>query len=130
MHIKVILVCCLCLTVAVRSCDYREGIQPVPIINSQYTLVNGEFCCPLHSECMRTEREMECLCPHGLVDDPCRHCKTCGKTLGEECGGRFGIRGECVDEYVCSAKSKEFLDGANITGICVHKSKSACMPCM
>ncbi len=128
MFTKLILEVCLCLTVAAGAsmprCDFTQGIQPVKVINSKYSIENGTFCCPETSKisnCTYSPEEMNCVCPHGIVDDPCLHCKTCGKTLGEVCGGAFGTLGLCVEGYVCTADSTKFLDGANITGICKHK---------
>ncbi len=124
MYARVVLVLSLCLSnalcVPVAACDYREGDQPVPVLNSKYSIVDGNFCCPLNyadSNC-KTEEEMKCLCPHGMVDEPCRHCQTCAKGLGEECGGTYGINGECMHGLRCSADRKIYSDGGNVTGIC------------
>ncbi len=123
MYARVVLVFSLCLSnalCALATCDYREGEQPVPVLNSYYSFVDGNFCCPLNyadSKC-KPEKEMNCLCPHGLVKEPCRHCLTCAKGLGEECGGTNGINGECMDGLDCSADPHLYLDGGNVTGIC------------
>ena len=106
------------------SCDPSQGYQPIPVYNSAYAVLpSGKFCCPLfqnESNCTR-EEEVVCNCPAGLVYEPCHHCKTCAKVAGEVCGGAWGALGRCDKGLVCTAEEIEFLQGENITGICVGK---------
>lgn len=128
--IKLALLPILFLTVALSAphfsfgCDFRREKQPEPILNSKYTVTaEGGLCCPLHEEdsnCL-SEEQIKCRCPHGLVHEPCRHCLTCGKGLGELCGGAYGKYGECGTDLECTADKLLFFDGVDISGQCVKK---------
>ena len=69
------------------------------------------------SECI-PELEMECMCSHGVVKEPCRFCVTCAKGPGEICGGPYGAIGECAKGLQCTARREEYLTGQNVTGHC------------
>ena len=112
--------------------DFRHHVQPIFVKNSKYTVQeNGEICCPLNyedSECIPAD-EMKCCCPHGLVSEPCHHCKTCAKGPGEMCGGLYGAIGKCAKGLRCTADRDKFIHGLNITGICVGdgRGEAVCM---
>ena len=119
---------CAPLCLADPPCDFRDHVQPIFVKNSKYTVQeNGKICCPAtatESECIPKD-VMECICPHGTVYEPCRHCRTCARGPGEMCGGVYGAIGECAAGLKCTADKERFLDGYNDTGICVGEGETA-----
>ena len=58
-------------------------------------------------------------CPHaGLVMDTCACCRICGSIFGEPCGGAYGYLGTCEYDLKCTVDPSEYLNGANISGVC------------
>jgi hypothetical protein len=61
-------------------------------------------------------------CPEAqLVRDTCGCCKICGSRFGEPCGGAYGYLGTCEYGLKCTVDPSEYLNGANISGVCTRK---------
>jgi len=103
-----------------HNCSAIEGAtQPVDIYNSDYWLLpDNSFCCPLYPYHCIPEEDVEAYCADEgkkITDEPCFHCKTCAKRLGEICGGVHKINGTCEEELEC-------FGGENgSTGVCMQK---------
>lgn len=58
----------------------------------------------------------------GEVLEPCGCCKVCAKAEGEQCGGPFGISGECGEGLRCEVEKQDVEDPYTIIaleGTCV-----------
>ena len=105
------------------------GIVPIPIFNSQYRIRDGQhLCCPerVHdivtdeSYCLSEDRVRE-FCSRegrGMVYDPCYHCKTCAKKVGETCEGLQLIHGECNQGLECAGIEED----EDQIGVCIPVS--------
>ena len=54
----------------------------------------------------------------GVVYEPCFHCKTCAKLIGETCLGRHYIHGRCANGLVCIQKNGTDLQTSEEIGAC------------
>ena len=90
-------------SVTVLNCSALGGYRPIEILNSRYQILqNGTLCCPLdrydsngQDRCIPKE-EIEDVCGEkGLEYEPCFHCFTCAKVLGESCKGLQFTHGLC-----------------------------------
>lgn len=97
-------------------------------IHCSYSTVHGSSCL----SCREMQMQENCTdnpvvvksregCRGGVVWEPCGCCKVCGKVENESCGGVNGSEGLCDNSLKCTAPQKEFLRGANLTGICLRK---------
>lgn len=89
------------------------GTVPIPIFNSRYRILEDQhLCCPervydvvtAESYCLTEDRVRE-FCARegrGMVYEPCYHCRTCAKKVGETCGGLELIHGECDQGLLCA----------------------------
>uniref|UniRef100_H2YAQ5 Cysteine-rich motor neuron 1 protein n=1 Tax=Ciona savignyi TaxID=51511 RepID=H2YAQ5_CIOSA len=70
----------------------------------------------------RCELKDPASCPGGTVRDACECCMECAKLEGEECGGIFGIKGQCDAHLSCiiQPNNGDPLDG-NVAGVCKGK---------
>lgn len=94
------------------DCESVSGAtRPTHIYNSKYSLLaDGNICCPSseYNEhnvhyCIPNDRVVE-ICAaqeRGSVYEPCFHCLTCAKLIGEKCGGIQGIYGSCDRDLEC-----------------------------
>ena len=105
-----------------EGCD--NGTRPIYVYNSAYTILpDGGFCCPeyhFQSNCI-SEEEVRRVCPHGIVYEPCAHCRTCAKGIGETCGGTHALQGIC-ERATLECTVGTFPD-ENVTGVCVTLRK-------
>lgn len=69
-------------------------------------------------------------CPGAqLVRDPCGCCKRCGRRFGETCGGAYEYIGRCELNLMCTASPSEYLNGANISGVCTSEYNNSIIQC-
>lgn len=117
------------------DCGSVEGAyRPIAIYNSRYyllkddlPLVHDSLCCPLHEfdpetnehYCIDKERiREECAAQgRGIAYEPCFHCFTCAKLLGEQCRGEMGIHGICAEGMKCFG----WKDDVNEIGACKQR---------
>ncbi|XP_068232963.1 uncharacterized protein [Palaemon carinicauda] len=63
-------------------------------------------------------------CNYGLVKDICYCCDVCAKGPGEECGGIWGLRGQCGDAFICdNSHSREMQPDYPVDflpGVCIE----------
>ncbi|XP_041477125.1 insulin-like growth factor-binding protein 7 [Lytechinus variegatus] len=73
-----------------------SGVLLGMVVNAQRVLE-----CP---DCERTacEKVSEEICPAGVLLDECGCCSVCGRTLDQNCGGKFWNLGRCGRDYYCS----------------------------
>ncbi|XP_037791373.1 venom protein 302-like [Penaeus monodon] len=72
-------------------------------------------CCVLSTESLSCYRGQGCTpekiaelqCPLGTVTGPCQGCE-CAKGLGEECGGPWGVFGQCASGLTCRKDDDHF----------------------
>lgn len=109
------------------NCEDLDGTVPIPIFNSRYQILpNGSLCCPLDNYlpngepyCISKARaEEECAkTGQGLKPEPCAHCWTCAKLLGETCAGPQLSHGHCSDDLECFGTDQD----QNGIGACTTK---------
>lgn len=98
-------------TVMEFDCKTLDVSRPIAIYNSMYYLDNGgTLCCPLNSQyCISEQRVMEeCAAQgRGINYEPCGHCFTCAKNIGEGCYGIEGIHGLCREGLECVGREED-----------------------
>lgn len=137
--VKLALILSLCTIIMdcgqpeVIDCESLPGSRPIEIYNSWYWLLNnGSLCCPLNTYnerrddyCISESRAREECARRGrgIDKDPCLHCDTCTKLIGESCYGPQGTHGFCDKEMglVCIGMetNKDFI------GVCTTKGGPA-----
>jgi hypothetical protein len=109
--------------------DVPGGVtRPRAIYNSVYYIDReGGLCCPLNAGyCEYTREQMIQKCAslgYGVNDgpeEPCAHCYTCARNIGESCYGPQGIQGLCNTKDGLECDGHE--DNENKTGVCVSKN--------
>lgn len=101
------------------DCSTLENAsRPFDIQNSRYFLINNSrLCCPYEGGyCSFSDEEMAIRCAaenRTAVYEPCVHCKTCGKLIGETCQGVQNTHGLCGEGLKCIGN-----DGENKIGVC------------
>lgn len=99
------------------DCLARNGSIPVEVFNSKYTILpNGLLCCPRYSGDSNCQDVKDTCGERELVKEPCHHCKTCSKLLGEDCGGPHSIYGKCGSNLVCSRESNDLIGACVAAG--------------
>lgn len=115
------------LTIRTIDCSILNGTKPVDIINSKYTLLpNGTLCCPLerysqHRDYCTSKAVMKDICgDRGIVYEPCFHCKTCAKSIGETCSGPQYTHGHCGKDLLCIGEGGTNLVNEDMVGACTN----------
>ena len=112
-------------TVTVNCMTLNTTVVPVPIVNSRYSILpNGDICCPEYrfdenGDYCISDSDMADLCNGaGIVYEPCYHCKTCGKKIGERCHGTHYMHGHCGNNLVCIGEDGADLEYSEDIGAC------------
>ena len=113
------------LMVEMVDCSAEGGTVPIDIFNSRYQILpDGRLCCPLdiflengEPYCIPRDRVSE-QCEkdsRGVVFEPCVHCMTCAKVLGEQCKGPQYSHGICDSGLKCAGTEQN----ENGIGVCI-----------
>ena len=86
--------------------------------------IEPPYCPPCDIRECENDTTLQDSCPDTeLLRDECGCCKRCARRFGETCGGLYEEIGRCEHDLVCTADKSEYLNGANISGICTSEYK-------